>query len=499
MDASLNLDTRLQGAGDATPAPLSFLSTALEPDELGRLDHYRVLKILGQGGMGVVLLAEDTHLQRRVALKVIHPEIGQTLVSRERFLREARAMAQVRSDHVVAVYQVGQAGDVCYLAMELLEGEPLDRWLEQVVIPPLDEVLRIGREIALALAAAHARGLVHRDVKPSNVWLETPARRVKLLDFGLARMQAGDARITNPGMVVGTPAYMAPEQAQGEPLDGRADLFSLGCVLYQMVTGRPPFQGETALAVMAAVVSQTPPPASQINAAIPAPLSDLLSRLLAKRPADRPASAEAVGEELRSVERAGMAPAGQPAILGTQVAPAGQAVASADLLWSGIQPQSMASSAETLRPPSSVPLQSWPTGASETSRRRAREAERRQVTALVCGCELFESEAYLGLETEDQAQILKAFQLACEQAVRRLDGTVVQCNEQGLMACFGYPAAYEDAASRAAEAGLCLLQDVRVLGGPPGPAPDLEVKPWVGLHTGLAIVEVKEDVVSLVG
>src|SRR5215831_15259349 len=131
MSGSLNLDTGVEGGGDQGPVSLAFLSPAHGPDELGWLAHYRVLKVLGQGGMGIVLLAEDTHLQRPVALKVIRPEIGQSFLNRERFLREARAMAQVRSDHVVTIYQVGQAGDVCYLAMELLEGEPLDRWLER--------------------------------------------------------------------------------------------------------------------------------------------------------------------------------------------------------------------------------------------------------------------------------------------------------------------------------------------------------------------------------
>jgi serine/threonine protein kinase len=159
------------GGTVSTPVSLSFLSPALGPDELGRLAHYRVLKKLGEGGMGVVLLAEDTHLRRPVALKVIRPEFGQSLANRERFLREARAMAQVRSDHVVTVYQVGQANDVCFLAMELLEGEPLDRWLERERTPPLDEVVRIGREIALALAAAHVRGLVHRDAGPPTHYL----------------------------------------------------------------------------------------------------------------------------------------------------------------------------------------------------------------------------------------------------------------------------------------------------------------------------------------
>src|SRR5262249_42283636 len=162
-------------------------------------------------------------------------------------------------------------------------------------------------------------------------------------------------------------------------------------------------------------------------------------------------------------------------------------------------PQSMSPSAGTPPPSPTAPLQLGPIGSSETSRRRAREAERRQVTALVCGCDLFESEAYLGLEAEDQAQILRAFQHACAQAVGQFDGTVVQCNERGLLACFGSPVAYEDAARRAAEAGLRLLHDLKALGGPPRQAPDLDAEPWVGLHTGPAIVEVKGDAVSLVG
>src|SRR5262249_8326281 len=125
--------------------------------------------------------------------------------------------------------------------MELLDGEPLDRWLERAGTPPPGEAVRIGREVALALAAAHARGLVHRDVQPANVWLEAPSGRVKLLAFGLARPQDADARLTQSGLVVGTPEYMSPEQARGETIDGRSDLFSLGCILYLMVTGRPPF------------------------------------------------------------------------------------------------------------------------------------------------------------------------------------------------------------------------------------------------------------------
>jgi serine/threonine protein kinase/predicted ATPase len=487
-----NPDRGLEGIDDPPPLSLAFLGPATGPDEIGWLAHYRVLKVLGQGGMGIVFHAEDTQLRRPVALKVIRPELGQTLSNRQRFLREARAMAQVKSDHVVTVHQVGQENDVCYLAMELLDGEPLDRWLERARTPPPAEAVRIGREIALALAAAHARGLVHRDVKPANVWLEAPARRVKLLDFGLARPPDADIRLTQPGIVVGTPAYMAPEQARGETVDGRADLFSLGCILYQMVTGRLPFEGSTAMAVLTAVATVTPPPAGRFNPTVPAPLSDLISRLLAKEPAARPDSAEVVVAELQAVARELSLCATQA----TPFGPAGQAASPNELGWSGVLPVS--SSAET--PAASAPTPLRPAvPQTPPFRRRAREAERRQVTVLVCGCDLFESEAYLGLESEDQAQLLWAFQLACEQAVRNYDGTVVQCNEQGLLACFGYPVAHEDAAHRAAGAGLRLLDEVKAFGGPLRRTHNLEPTPWVGLHTGPAIVEVKDDAVSLVG
>jgi hypothetical protein len=267
-------------------------------------------------------------------------------------------------------------------------------------------------------------------------------------------LPVGEAGITNPGMVIGTPMYMAPEQAQGEPLDGRADLFSLGCVLYLMITGRPPFEGKTTLAVLTAVISQTPLPASQFNPAVPNLLTSLLSRLLAKEPRDRPTSAVEVGEELQAIGRAGILTVSGPAPVDTIVTPLGQGVAPADLLWSGIQPQPGSPSAETSSPSSSILLQSRSSESLELSRRTARGPERRQVTVLVCGGELFESETYLTLDTEDQAQILHAFQRTGEHAVRHFDGTVVQCNEHGLLACFGFPVAHEDATRTDVPAGL---------------------------------------------
>jgi urea transport system substrate-binding protein len=302
-------------AVDAVPAddfepplnPADFLFPALEPDELGRLAHYRVVKLLGRGGMGVVFQAEDTQLHRVVALKVILPEFAGNAAARERFLREARACAALKSDHVVTIYQVGQDRDVPFLAMEFLAGQTLDERLTPGAPLPVAEAVRIGREVADGLAAAHARGLIHRDVKPANVWLEAPAGRVKLLDFGLARAVGSRSDLTQTGRVIGTPEFMSPEQARGEVLDARSDLFSLGAVLYAVCSGRRPFPGDTVMAVLTALAVNTPPSLREGNLAVPPALSDLVDRLLQKDRANRPASAVEVRDALAAIA-AGTAP-----------------------------------------------------------------------------------------------------------------------------------------------------------------------------------------------
>jgi hypothetical protein len=310
-------------AGPApAPAGLSFLRPAQAPDELGRLAGFRILKVLGRGGMGLVLGAEDVQLRRQVGLKVIKPECAADRQYRERFLREARAAAQLHHDHVMPVHQIGADNGVLFLAMPLLTGETLDARLSRK--PPLTiaEQLRIGREIALGLAAAHARGLIHRDIKPTNVWLETlvgteagdEGFRVKILDFGLALLGEAAERFTEAGMLVGTPAYMSPEQAEGRPLDRRSDLFSLGCVLYRMATGTQPFKRDTATATLRAVVDHHPAAPREIALGVPPPLSDLILRLLAKSPNDRPSSAGVTADALRAIERGEMtAPERRPA------------------------------------------------------------------------------------------------------------------------------------------------------------------------------------------
>lgn len=279
-----------------------FLAPPQAADEIGRLGTYRVLRLLGQGGMGLVFLAEDPLLQRLVALKVMRPEAAEKPEARARFLREARATAAIKHDHIVPIYQVGQDHDVPFLAMRLLQGEPLDQWMQRNGSPPLALVLRWGREIALGLAAAHERGLIHRDIKAGNIWLEAPADRVKILDFGLARWTEETSPLTDSSIIMGTPAYMAPEQADGQPVDARCDLFSLGCILYELCTGQMPFQASTTLALLVALSQDTPRPLRELNPGVPASLADLITQLLAKKPADRPDSAKVVARALKAIE-----------------------------------------------------------------------------------------------------------------------------------------------------------------------------------------------------
>jgi serine/threonine protein kinase len=279
-----------------------FLAPPQNPDELGRLGPYRVLKVLGAGGMGVVFEAEDAALERRVALKAMLPTLAASTSARQRFLREARAAAAIENERIVQIYHVGEDRGVPFLVMPLLRGESLENRINPDRRLPMNEVLRIGREIAEALSAAHDRGLIHRDIKPANVWLEGPGAHVKLLDFGLARAAETDAPLTQQGSIVGTPAFMAPEQATGGALDGRCDLFSLGCVLYRMCTGRLPFEGTSGVSILMAIVGKEPATPLDVFAGVPEPLSRLIMLLLSKKPAERPASAHAVIEALNTIQ-----------------------------------------------------------------------------------------------------------------------------------------------------------------------------------------------------
>jgi serine/threonine protein kinase len=304
--------TEICGAANA-PANLSFLAPPTEPGSLGRLDHYEVLEVVGKGGMGVVLRARDTKLLRAVAIKALAGPLAASGTARRRFAREARAAAAVRDDHVVAIHAVHDDGPVPYLVMEFIDGRNLDALIRRGGPLEVQEVLRIGTQVAGGLAAAHKQGLVHRDIKPANILLENGVQRVKLTDFGLARA-ADDVSLTQSGIVAGTPLYMSPEQAAGEPLDCRADLFSLGSVLYELCTGRPAFRAPNSVAVMKRVCEDTPRPIREVNPDIPDWLAAIITKLHAKSPAARYQSAAEVADllsrGLAQVQQAGMGPPG---------------------------------------------------------------------------------------------------------------------------------------------------------------------------------------------
>ena len=275
---------------------ISFLQPSTTPGSLGRLGSYEIRELLGRGGCGIVFKAFDDRLNRPVAIKVLSPELAATSPARKRFVREAQAAAAIRHEHVVAIHDVGKE-PIPFLVMEYIAGQTLQQHLDTK--GPLDtaEVVRIGRQIALGMQAAHAIGLVHRDIKPGNVLVESGSERVKLTDFGLARA-GDDASLTQSGTIAGTPLYMSPEQASGDTIDSRSDLFSLGSVLYVMVTGRPPFRASTTLAVLNRVANEEPRPIEEIIPETPEWLIAVIGKLHAKKPDDRYATAQEVADVL---------------------------------------------------------------------------------------------------------------------------------------------------------------------------------------------------------
>ena len=275
--------------------------TSAADDRLpSRIGPYAITRKLGEGGMGIVYAAHDERLDRAVALKTMSALVRDE-TARTRFWREARAAARVNHPNICQVYEIGEAGGELFIAMELLSGEALAEHLRQGPMSA-SRAVSIGLEILAALAALHARGIVHRDLKPSNVFL-TPYG-VKLLDFGLARPQVADPMttamdLTRAGVVVGTPRYMAPEQVTGEPADARSDLFAVGAMLFEMLAGRPAFEGRTVVDVLHATLHHQPPALTGSPGVIA--VDRVIRRALAKRPAERPASADEMTTELRGV------------------------------------------------------------------------------------------------------------------------------------------------------------------------------------------------------
>ncbi|HEV3024743.1 MAG TPA: serine/threonine-protein kinase, partial [Pirellulales bacterium] len=283
---------------DDNGIPRGLLQPSDKPDVLGTIGPYEVRELIGRGGMGIVLRAFDAKLNRVVAIKVLAPELATQPSARRRFLREAQAAAAVAHPHVVTIHAVDE-DEWPYLVMECIGGISLQDKIERTGTLKLAEVLRIGTQIADGLAAAHKQGLIHRDVKPANILLENGVERVKITDFGLARA-ADDVTITRPGEISGTPQYMSPEQASGERVDQRSDLFSLGCVLYAMCAGRPPFRADSMAAIVKKICQDTPQPLQEIDQQLPEWLIETINRLLAKDPQERFQTAEEVARILGS-------------------------------------------------------------------------------------------------------------------------------------------------------------------------------------------------------
>lgn len=296
-------DTFGQGvAGDErTPTSklLELLGPSDDPSMLGRIGAYEITALLGQGGMGAVFKGFDRSLNRFVAIKVLLPHLAASGAARQRFAREGQAVAAVVDNHVMPIHCVDDWHGVPYLVMPYARGVSLQKRLSEE--GPLDvrEILRIGMQAARGLAAAHAQGIVHRDVKPANILLDEKVERVQLMDFGLARA-VDDASLTRSGMLAGTPQYMSPEQARAEKVDQRSDLFSLGAVLYAMCTGRAPFRAESSYSVLRLITDSEPCPIREINPDIPEWLCQVIGKLMAKRAEDRYQSAEEVAKLLET-------------------------------------------------------------------------------------------------------------------------------------------------------------------------------------------------------
>jgi Tol biopolymer transport system component/tRNA A-37 threonylcarbamoyl transferase component Bud32 len=274
------------------------------------LGHYRILELLGKGGMGEVYLAEDTKLQRRVALKVLTSALAEDLDRRQRFEREARAAAAFNHPNIVTIHSVEEIGGVPFLTLELIDGQTLAAAIPPTGMP-LDRLLALAIPLADAIGAAHQRGITHRDLKPANVMVTTDGR-IKVLDFGLAKLKE-DARaeaqalmptheLTGEGRILGTAAYMSPEQAEGKAVDQRTDVFALGVLLYEMATGVRPFKGDTQMSLLSAIIKDTPAPLSEVKRDVPRELSRIVQRCLAKDPEDRYQTAKDLRNDLRALK-----------------------------------------------------------------------------------------------------------------------------------------------------------------------------------------------------
>ena len=415
---------------------------------IGRtVSHYEIVEQLGGGGMGVVYKCRDTRLDRWVALKFLAPNLARSDHARQRLISEAKAASALDHPNIGTIHEIDETSEGrLFIVMSYYSGRSLDLLIAGGPVP-VDEALDIIIQIARGLARAHEKGIVHRDIKPANVLL-TDRGQAKIVDFGLAKF--GDIRLTEPGQLLGTPAYMSPEQARGEAADRRTDIWSLGVLMYEMFTRHLPFQGSEHQTVRRSILQDDPRP-MKMPPGSPPGIENIIHRALAKDRDDRYGSVEELLADLGE---------------------------------------------DTLSDRSS--LAEMPTedrrGESATRTRAApvihRSGERRQATVLSCELAEFDAMAET-LDPEDLSDIIRGYRDLCTDIVRKYEGHVVHSADDRLTSYFGYPRAHEDDAQRAVTAGLELIRAVAQLGADVPKEVEASLALKVGVHTGLVVVEHK--------
>lgn len=445
------------------PSHLSGMETQCADDEIvERIGPYRLEIPLGTGGMGTVWRAWDERLRRQVAVKRILA--GSVPCARERLLREARAVARLNHPAIVQVYDLVERDDGEWIVLELVNGRTLHGLLKEAGPLAPAQAIRLAREIAEGLAEAHLNGILHRDLKATNVMV-TPAGRAKLLDFGLAKEIAEadpdpaadtEVSLSAPGTILGTCYAMSPEQAQGLQLDPRSDLFSLGSLLYEALTGQPPFRAETARESLTRVLTVDPPPLAQVRPGVPQELSDLVCRLLEKEPDDRPSTAGAVAGRLAEI----------------------LAACPAEIAVSGM-------SGEATLVDGPRPEPSFTSGGSRPS------GELRRLTVVCCGLAGVDERSGEArpLDVETLSEAMDAVRPLAEEVAGELGGCLGGALGNLLWLCFGYPQAHEDDAHRAVRAARLLADRIEQLGRWPRTGGGRQLAVRAAVHTGPAMVK----------